>query len=292
MVIERALEKLKQENQAKRRTSRPSAAVATDAARYRPIQPAAPLQPKPVLPLVPLNYSMCEAARVLLPDTGSEDDARPDAAYRMLRTRLLQRMRNSNWTTLALTSPGPGEGKSLSALNLALSMAREKARDVFLFDCDMRNPSLCKYLGVRPPVEILDFFSGHADPSQVMFSIGRENLILAGGTVATDNASELLATDRLETLLEYARSISANPVILLDLPPVLVTDETLLVAPRIDATLLVVAEGRTRRDSLSRAKQLLSDFTLAGVILNRSLETFGADAYYQYRYRDDTPGGT
>jgi hypothetical protein len=56
----------------------------------------------------------------------------------------------------------------------------------------------------------------------------------------------------------------------------------LLVAPRVDATMLVVAEGRTRRDSLLRAKQLLADYTFAGVVLNHSSESFGADSYYGY----------
>jgi succinoglycan biosynthesis transport protein ExoP len=72
--------------------------------------------------------------------------------------------------------------------------------------------------------------------------------------------------------------------VLIDLPPLLVTDEALLVAPRVDATGLVVAQGRTRRESLSRARQLLNEFTFAGVILNCSTETVETDGYYGYHY--------
>jgi Mrp family chromosome partitioning ATPase len=121
-----------------------------------------------------------------------------------------------------------------------------------------------------------------------LVSVGLSNLAIAASVTPSDQASELIATGRLEELIGYIKSISASPVVLIDLPPILVTDEALLVAPRVDATLLVVAEGRTRRDSLARAKQLLAEYTVAGVILNRSSENFGTDAYYGYgqRYLD------
>jgi Mrp family chromosome partitioning ATPase len=123
----------------------------------------------------------------------------------------------------------------------------------------------------------------------VFFSIGVENLALAGAAAGTDQASELLASSRFEELLDYASSIAHAPIVLIDLPPVLVTDEALLVAPRVDATLLVVTEGRTRRDSLARAKELLVDFIVAGVVLNHASESFGADSDYDYGYRYTEP---
>ena len=124
-------------------------------------------------------------------------------------------------------------------------------------------------------------------PRARLFTIGVDGLAIAGSTLPTEQASELIASGRLEEMLVYIRSIAASPIILLDLPPLLVTDEALLVAPRVDAVALVVAEGRTRRDTLVRAKQLLSEFTMAGVILNRSSERHGADKYYGYHYRED-----
>jgi len=220
-----------------------------------------------------------------MPGLQSDKAAPAGAAYRMLRTRLLQKLRKNRWTTLAITSPGAGEGKSVTTLNLALNLAREKATDVFVLDLDLRNPSLCKFLGVMPPRELVDYFAGNEAPQDCLFSIGLDNLAIAGSTMPSNQASELIATGRLEEMIAYITSISAAPIILVDLPPLLVTDEALLVAPRVDATALVVAEGRTRRDSLARAKQLLADYTFAGVILNRSSESFGADSYYGYGAR-------
>jgi len=285
MVIERALERLKNEAQAKLHAAPAHAAPTADATRPRPPSTVTipPGTQRPNWPIAMPNEAVAEASRVVLP-TLRGDAQRPDAAYRILRTRLTQTVRNNSWTTLSITSPGPAEGKSLTALNLALSLARDKAQEVFLLDLDLRNPSMCRYLGVQAPCEVVECLSGRVSPSEVLFSIGVENMVVAGGHYSTDSASELLASERLDALINYIKTISPRPIILLDLPPILVTDEALLVAPRVDATLLVVSEGRTNRESLLRAKQLLQGFTLAGVVLNLTAETFGADSYYQYRY--------
>ncbi len=85
-----------------------------------------------------------------------------------------------------------------------------------------------------------------------------------------EGASEMLAGPRFEQLLEYIRDRWPDGIVLLDLPPVNVTDEALVVAPRVDAMLLVVSEGKTQRSDLARALGVLSDFRVAGVIINRS----------------------
>jgi capsular exopolysaccharide synthesis family protein len=241
-------------------------------------QPVAALEP---LKLQRCDYvvSICERNRIIVPDVDENLSQHAAPPYRMLRTRILQRCRSNGWTTLAITSPGPGEGKSVTSLNLAISIAREGNQDVFLLDCDMRNPSLCRYLGVAPAVDLTRYFNGECAPEDVLFTIGVDRLTLAGSVAATDNASELLSTDRLETLLARIRRLSPSPLILLDLPPVVNTDDALVVAPRVDAIILVASEGLTRREGLDRAVALLADFPLAGVVLNRSNESIGSDYY-------------
>ena len=188
----------------------------------------------------------------------------------MLRTRILHRARANNWDTIGVTSPGAGDGKSLTAINLALAIAREKNNNVFLIDVDMRSPRICQYLGVKPPVEINQYLKGSASAEDVLFSIGVENLTLAGTLTATDQSSELLASGRIEELFTFIRGIAPQPLILLDLPPILSADDALVVAPKIHACLLVISEGRSRRDSTAKALELLSEFNLAGLVLNRS----------------------
>jgi protein-tyrosine kinase len=294
MVIERALEKMKQEGGTLVGAPAPprSASMLAASRRASAAQHSLETAPRPTFPVLEVDGQITQANRVLVPGTPLEQSSGVAAAYRMIRTRLLQRMRTNNWSTLAITSPGAGEGKSITALNLALNVARERTCDVFLIDLDMRNPSICRYLGLQPRVELIDYFGAQGAPADVFFSIGPTNLAIAGSTAGTDAASELLASGRFEQLISYVASISHNPLVLIDLPPVLVTDEALLIAPRVDATLLVVAEGRTRRDSLTRARTVLADFNMVGVLLNRSSDNLGIDSYYGdvYRYgRYGTP---
>lgn len=277
MVIERALEKLRQSQQGA------GGAARGDSGRSRSSRPAQASASKPVFEQLSVDNGAAEVNRIMLPDVSVGDDAQAAAAYRIVRTRLMQKLRTNQWRSLAITSPGAGEGKSLTALNLAMSMARDASSEVFLLDLDMRHPSLCRYVGTSPPRELTKYLAGEGAPADVLFALGPiKNLSLAGSVYPSEQASELISSPRLEELLTYIYGIATNPIVLIDLPPILVTDEALLMAPRVDATLLVVGEGRTRRDSLARARQMLAEFAFAGVLLNCSSETFGADSYYGY----------
>jgi Mrp family chromosome partitioning ATPase len=150
---------------------------------------------------------------------------------------------------------------------------------VYLLDLDMRNPSVCSYVGVQPPRPLADYFLTDIDPGEVLFATDIENLVIAGNLRPIPGASELLASGRLDELLTHIRRRSPTALIIIDLPPVMSTDETLVVAPRADAIFLVVSEGKTRRDLLERSANLLSDFNMRGVILNRSGENLSEDDY-------------
>src|SRR6516164_2666734 len=79
----------------------------------------------------------------------TDDKAPSDAAYRMLRTRLLQRMRTNGWSTLAVTGMSPGEGKTTTSINLSLALARDVNTSVVLVDLDLRKPSVHSYFGLE-----------------------------------------------------------------------------------------------------------------------------------------------
>lgn len=275
-IIERAIKKLRQ----------PEAANGSQRSqRSRPPQPTVVIDPALRINVgsAAIDQQACRERRILITSETSDEKVYA-AAYRMLRTRLLHRARTNKWTTIAVTSAGPNDGKTLTVINLALSMAREKTREVVLLDMDMRNPSVCRALGVKPTVELRDHLEHGGSVENLFFSVAGENLLIAGSVTPTDHASELLSGTRFGKLMHTIRQGTVDPIVIIDLPPVLITDDALVVAPKIDAVLIVVSEGVTNRSDLAHALDLLSEFPKAGVVLNRAAET---SPNYNYAYDAD-----
>ena len=275
-IIERALNKHRPApslNAGKRPRSTP-----------RPPDPSQRIARHPAI----LDRESCRERRLML-SAETDDEKSYVASYRMLRTRLLHRARTNNWSTIAVTSAGPNDGKTLTTLNLALSLAREKSRDIVLLDLDMRNPSVCRALGVHPKHELRDYLERGQGFDDLFFTIGSDNLLIAGSVTPTDTASELLAGTVFDELLATLKRGTVDPIILIDLPPILVTDDALVVAPKIDAVLAVASEGSTSRAELEKALALISEFPVAGLVLNRASET---SADYNYVYEGDADSGT
>lgn len=241
-----------------------------------PLPPTIRLEPA----IVDVNVSVCHKHRVVLP--GSEEllDKKVESAYRMLRTRLLQRARSQGWSTIGVTSACPDDGKTLTALNLALSLAKERNNEIVLLDLDMRNPSVFKCLDIAPPNHMVEYFEGAIRAEDLFVTIGVDNLLLAGGAQTSEKSSELLSSQKFEELIDIAKSATIKPLIIIDLPPVLITDDALVLAPRLDAILVVTSEGKTARTELQRAVETLSEFQIAGYVLNRSQDAVKDYGYY------------
>lgn len=223
-------------------------------------------------PLVPLDERTCEESRVLLGTSRHRYSSVLDS-YRILRARLLPRLEAAdNLCSIGFVSAGPGEGKTVTCINLALAFAREKKRNVFLLDLDLRNPSVCRYLGVQPPAEIGGVLSGEVPAHEAFFSVGVENLVVAGGNTSYENSSELLGGPGMEALVDAVHERDPRAIILVDLPPLLLAADALAAAPFLSSVVLVVAEGQTRRDQLEDALEVLSGTHVAGIVLNRSRE--------------------
>lgn len=231
---------------------------------------------------VEVSEEACARNRVLLTDQNLREYPQAAAAYRLLRGKVQQDMRRNRWHALAVSSPTPDDGKTTTVLNIALSIAREKQRTICVIDLDMRNPTVLRYLGVEGVRSVADYFAGDAKPEDVLVQTSVPNLVLAGAGAPVDGASEILAGRRFEELIGYVRLRWSDAIVIMDLPPVNVTDEALVVAPRVDATMLVVSEGKTERNEVARALATLKDFTLAGVAINRSSD-FHVAGYDRYK---------
>jgi protein-tyrosine kinase len=203
------------------------------------------------------------------------DDAGPAAsAYRMLRAQFLQRVRAHELRTIGVVSAVDGEGKTLTAVNLALSIAAEPNQTALLVDLDLRRPSVARLLGLPAEQGLEAWFSGQCPIERLFWRIdGIERLRILPTITPVAGSSELLASARLKELLHEFRTRYADRLVLLDLPPMLLTDDMLTIAPQLDAVILVAAEGHTRREDLTRTRELLGAIPLLGTVLNRSSES-------------------
>jgi len=227
---------------------------------------------------VALNKALLQENRIIV--DAQESPAGP--SYKVLRTRLLQLMRTNHWSTLAVTSTAPGEGKSVTAINLALSFARDVNTTTILADFDLRKPSVAKYLGVLPDHGLSDVLNNTVSLDQVLVSPGLPRLGLLLNSVPTESSSELLASPGVTKIV---RRLRAGPqrIVVFDMPPLLAGDDVLAFAPHVDALLIVVAEGVTTRETLLAAKELVKGFNVVGTVLNRSVES-ATNQYYSYGY--------
>lgn len=209
-----------------------------------------------------------------------DDDPAVVDAYRLLRTRVRHRMAQNNWVTLGITSPGAREGKSLTAINLGLSLAREQKYSVLLVDADLRRPAVHRTFGIEPERGLSDHLV-HATPVEhLLLNPGVHRFTLLPGNPQVPVSPEHLSGERMRALVQELRGRYPDRLVLFDLPPVLIGDDVVTLAPALDALLLVVAEGATQSDELGRALELIDHHPLLGTVLNMSREV--AHTYGDY----------
>lgn len=192
-------------------------------------------------------------------------------AYKMLRTRILQRMRANDWRSLAVTSASQGDGKSLSAINLAISLAGDVNHSVCLVDLDLRHSSVARYLGLKPKYGVSDCLASKVPAEKIFIRTNIERLVVAPNVHQVTHSSEMLSSPAMHELNAMLRS-DPNRIIIFDMPPLLSADDMLAFEPLTDAILLVVAEGMTARTDSVKACELLENLNVIGTLLNRSDE--------------------
>jgi protein-tyrosine kinase len=213
-------------------------------------------------------------------------DAAALRSYKILRTRVTRRLEAEHWRSFGVTGLAPGDGKTLTAINLAISLAQNVNTWVFLVDLDLRRIQVARYLGLNvssADAGLSDFLMGDASVEDIVYSPGVERLAIIPNFQPIADSSEMLTTPRMTELLQALEREVPRRIIIFDLPPLLASDDVLAFSPQVDGLLLVVAEGSTNRAALESAKETLSEMNLVGVVLNKSAETSDKD-YYGYAY--------
>lgn len=207
-------------------------------------------------------------------------------AYKLLRTNVLFALpSDKKCRIVGVTSSLRGDGKSTTAVNLAYTLA-ETGQKVLLIDADMRLPSIPKKLGIVPSPGLSNILVGMADARSTVQATGILDswYVLAAGDIPP-NPSELLGSKQMEALL----ALLANDYdfIVVDLPPVNIVTDALVISHFLDGLILVIRENYTERSAVNNCYRQLkqADIKILGVVLNASKEAYGGyKRYKRYKY--------
>ncbi len=216
---------------------------------------------------VSAERSLLQEKRII---SGFEQNAFTDA-YKILRTQVLQRLREKGWNSLAITSPGLNEGKTLTAINLAISLAMEVNYTVLLVDADLRHPGVHSYFGIETELGLSDYLTADKPLSELLaHPEGIPGFVVLPGGKSLANSAEMLNSPKMARLVEELKTRYPSRIIIFDLPPLLNAADTLAFSPYVDAVLLVVEDGKTQADDVMRAVNLLKETNVIGTVLNKS----------------------
>jgi protein-tyrosine kinase len=238
---------------------------------------------------LPVNAEYLRSQRIV---TGASDD-KVGEAYKHLRTQIVQRTRAENKNLLMVTGPLSNEGKTLTSINLAISLSQEVDKTVLLVDADLRRPSVHEYLGLPREFGLVDYLSGSKTiPELLVHPEGFPKFVILPGGRPIAEAAELVSSPMMMELVEEVKHFYPDRYVLFDLPPMLSFADALAFAPLMDGIILVVEMGKTPREDIQRSLELLKDFPVLGTVLNKVAGTESNYYYYpDYHHQNDQPAG-
>jgi capsular exopolysaccharide synthesis family protein len=207
--------------------------------------------------------------------------------YRRLRMRLEEGTPGSFPSRATLiTSAVPGEGKTTTAINLALAYAESMKRPTLLIDGDLRRPSVARYIRPEPTIGLSEILAGEALLDHALFKMSDSTLWVLPAGAPRETPLQLLQSEHLDGLISELRRRFDRIVI--DAPPTVPFTDAAVLASHADGTLLVVRARTTTKPLIRRAVESLSGSSVLGVVLNDVAFTV-VDRYYN-RYDDYQPG--
>jgi exopolysaccharide/PEP-CTERM locus tyrosine autokinase len=189
--------------------------------------------------------------------------------YKKLKARVMRMTKQEPFrNVLLVTSSVGGEGKSVTAANLALSLARDYDHSVLLIDADTRKPSLCGLLNVKPGPGLTDCLMDGLDVSAALVPVGGGNLRFLPAGKRSENPVELFSSHKMAALVAELKHRYPNRYVIIDTPPVLLFAETKVLSALVDGIIFVVREGHAPLEHIVEALDLLKDEHLLGVVYN------------------------
>jgi protein-tyrosine kinase len=304
-LIQRAAERLKQ-NSELTLVERAAAAAAPPPIAPEPeealVEPPAP-QPAPIAPpvlpsgtaaerrqgrYVTLDLGKLQVAGFVTP-TGSR--TRIAEEFRVIKRPILLRAfatgeeRIESGNLMMVTSAKPGEGKTFTAINLAMSMASERDIHVLLVDADVQRPSVFQVLGLPPQKGLLDVLSDSSlTPADVLTRTNIRNLTLMAAGTPSLATTELLASQKMIELMQDIATRYQDRIIILDAPPVLASSEPSVLALHVGQIILVVEAGKTGQRAVEQTLTYIGGCPNISIVFNKADTGSGRDEFGGYGY--------
>jgi protein-tyrosine kinase len=219
-------------------------------------------------------------SRRIICQEGTDQRSRP---YDMLRIQTLVSMAQKGWKVLGVTSPTPGCGKTLTSINLALSISRQPEQAVVLLDADLQKPQIAECLGLNcQGGGTLALLQNRATLRDVAIPVRTENNhhLTVIPTGSTRQSSELMGSRVLRNAFQDIRRAYQAHIIIVDLPPMLTGDDVLAVLPQLDCVLLLAAVGQSKKSEIEECLRHLKSTDLLRLVVNKSTDP--TSMYYYY----------
>ncbi|MCP3871806.1 MAG: AAA family ATPase [Desulfobacteraceae bacterium] len=189
--------------------------------------------------------------------------------YKILRNRIHQQGKHRKMNTIMITSPNRNEGKTVTAINMGFTFARNLKQTVLLVDCDFKGQDIHNYLGINSQLSLIDYFLDDTPLGDLIIWPGIEKLSLISGARTVVDSSELLSSEMMEKLVQEMGDRYDDRYVFFDTPPVLERSEAISMAPMMDGIIMVVEAGTTSKKDVQKAVSLLPKDKFLGFVLNK-----------------------
>jgi non-specific protein-tyrosine kinase len=194
------------------------------------------------------------------------------STLKILRTQVLNRISEDGKKTLLVTSANPGEGKTLTAINLAISFSHQLDRTVLLVDTDIRKPSIHKFFGLEDMPGLSDYLIGKCEIEDVLINPEIDRFVLLPAGRPLTNSAELLGSSRMQVLLREMKDRYRERFIIFDSAPVLTSADPLVLGGLVDGILVVVEAEKTSREDVKKVFDMMKDRPIIGTVFNKMIE--------------------
>lgn len=234
----------------------------TDRVQYRPLKPV-----YSSTKVVECDEDLLHRNRVISVCTRDEADR-----LKILRTQILNTMNEEGKNTLMITSANPGEGKTLTAINLAISFSHQFNKTVLLVDGNIKKPTIHKYMGLDDGPGLADCLVDRKPMVDGLVNPGMDRIVILRGGSPHTNSAELLGSEKMKALLKEMKERYPERFIIFDTSPVLTSADPLVLANLVDGILLVVEAEKTRKEDVLKVLDMLKNKPVIGTIFNKSLD--------------------